>query len=242
MTLIVTSITDLGIINASDSNLTAANDAAAGVADKVFELTFCPGSVAFCGTYQAAEESMDSWMSTQIDTYANGADPTLRGFAFYLSERLEADGGPGFAALIHIAGYAIQPEGGCHPEMWFVRNVDSIDAVTGEYEGDRQDFLVTEEFWRNHQPSAGAEFFNGFPAGRITYNGLRALFEAFLGEVWANPQWDFRPPIDLAEQELLLRLRIDLVGTLFQVSDATPYVGGPTQTMLTVPPPDAVPL
>ena len=46
--------------------------------------------------------------------------------------------------LIHIAGYH-QDSDGFHPEFHFVRNAESIDAVTGDYVGLTDAFRTNEK-------------------------------------------------------------------------------------------------
>ena len=143
MTLIVTVIGSLGILQVSDSNLTSRDSAGLdrpfGTGKKVYELGFCPGALALAGSYGIQGTPMDSWMPNAINDYAANAlpSPHLEGFARYLGDRLTAEGTPGKTRLlIHIAGYAYAGDARrSYPEMWFVRNAEGINDVTATTTG-----------------------------------------------------------------------------------------------------------
>jgi hypothetical protein len=142
MTLIVTNISRLGILQASDSNLT--NDRTGHVAEgrKVFPLGFCSGALALAGSYQVADQSMDVWMPAAIADYIISANPSLEGFARYLKSRLDNEADANTGLLLHIAGYAGN-DNDVHPEMWFVRNYSQIDEEDGSYKGRTDEFLIS---------------------------------------------------------------------------------------------------
>src|SRR5260370_20344144 len=90
MTLIATHISKYGIVQASDSNLTAGLRLA-GPGKKVFDLSFGRGALAVAGSYSVSGREMDAWMSDCIQDYGRGANPTLPGFAEHLRARLSSE-------------------------------------------------------------------------------------------------------------------------------------------------------
>ena len=254
MTLIVTVISNWGIIQAADSNLST-DSGAAGVGTKVFHLGFTGAALAIAGTYSVGGQTMELWMPACIDAYAGSDQPTLAGFADYLGHRLgdeatneERSSG----SLIHIAGYVVQ-DSAAHPEFFFVRNIEHINGQTGEYVGRSPDYDVTEDFWnRDYLQGATREalasgghqcYFNGYPPGRIAYLGLSAELHKFFEQVWHHPDWHFRQPRSVDELASIVDLEIRAIGTMFACSDyPAPYIGGKPQIVRIPPPPDAVAL
>lgn len=107
MTLIVTSISNLGIIQASDSNLTVGGGGTMA-GPKVFSLGFTPAALSLAGTYSVGGVPMDVWMPQCIADYGAMPGATLEGFADYLGRRLTneiTDAERNNGSLIHIAGY-----------------------------------------------------------------------------------------------------------------------------------------
>lgn len=255
MTLIVTTISDLGILQASDSNLTTVGGAPAGIGRKVFLLPFCRGALSLAGSYSISGVRMDAWMPRVIAAYASSPPRTLEGFARHLRTRLDIEQDRGSTRLLlHVAGYAHDARGS-HPEMWFVRNVQSIHPITGEYEGITDQFVISEDFWTRDYPAACAtgqapggslaqQYFNGLAAGRISYNALSQTLHAYLQFIWSDRLalgWAFRQPRNISELALFMKLELTMVATLFKVSDyPTPYVGGRPQVKAIRPPSDAV--
>ena len=253
MTLIVTVIGNLGILQAADSNLTFPDSAGRdglGTGTKVYPLGFCPGALALAGDYGIQDTPMDSWVPNAINEYAADLSPDLEGFAHYLGARLTAEGTPGKTGLlIHIAGYASDAQGS-HPEMWFVRNYTGINEVTGDYIGLSDTYAVREDFWARDYPAGGRirsqsygyRYFNGLAEGRIQYHAFSRLFNAFLEDRWANPDWQFRQPRNLYELELFVKVEFRVIATLFTVSDYQVHVGGDARVLRIEPPLDAVAL
>jgi hypothetical protein len=136
--------------------------------------------------------------------------------------------------------------------MWFVRNYEGIDDVTGEYTGLSDTYGVREDFWaRDYRPAGGPilsqsygyRYFNGLPDGRINYLDFSLRFNSFLEDAWAKPDWQFRQPRDLSELASFLELEFGVIGALFAVSDyQAQYVGGKTQVVSIQAPADAVAL
>lgn len=253
VTLIATAISPLGIVQASDSNITA-DEKLSREARKVFRIPSVDGALALMGTYRVGGVAMDAWMPATIDAYGRTSRPTLAGFAEFLRDHLSKELTPdehAMGTLVHIAGY-VEEEGRAHPEFWFVRNIDGIDADTGEYIVQER-FDVSEDFWnrdyKNPEVRAAlAEFmeqryFNGYPAGRIAYLGFVHRLGTFLRQVWAEPSWRFRQPTNIEELARFVDLEIRAIGALFFSSDyAAPYIGGTVQIEKIRPPSNAVPL
>lgn len=240
MTLIATAISQHGIVHASDSNLTGGSEPAIP-GQKLFKLKFADAALAVAGRFSVGGTRMDVWLPSAISSYATGS-PTLRGFAEYLRERLDDERTPderARATLFHIAGY-VEVGGSAHPELVFVRNFEDIDKVSGEYIRITDKFEVTEDFWCRDYANpevrsalaAGGEqrYFNGFPAGRIAYLDFVKRFNNFLGQVWGEKTWKFRPPRNVDELGAFVELEVRAICTMFGSSDydAT-YIGGDVQ-------------
>src|SRR6266704_3330599 len=231
MTLIATVISNHGIIQASDSNLTSSSGSV-GAGPKVFRLGFADGALALAGAYAVGTERMDNWLPACIASYSASAAPSLSGFANHLAAQLESSPTPGKARLFHIAGYA-HGAGGVHPEFYFVRNIQDINVTTGAYEGVTSNYQVTEDFWTRDYLQAPAgmfvaggsqRYFNGYPSGRIAYLGAMRKLQEFYEQVWHKPSWKFRRPASLDELAAFVRLELETINTLFTSSDyPTPY-------------------
>jgi len=78
MTLIATHISKYGIVQASDSNLTAGGKVKSP-GKKVFDLPFGVGALAVAGSYRVGGREMDAWMSECIDAYGMNADGSYIG-------------------------------------------------------------------------------------------------------------------------------------------------------------------
>lgn len=249
MTLIATTISQHGIIHASDSNLTSPSGAVA-VGKKVFKLGFVKGAVSVAGAYGVGGRAMDDWMPSTIGEYTARDQPTLRGFAELLCERLTIQADPTRHSLIHIAGYANAGDG-CRPEFYFVRNCGmepdgSYGAPTGAFE-------LSEDFWtrdylerdtKDALSTGGAHlYFNGFPDGRIAYLAVNRMLQDFYHHVWARPGWRFRGPRTLDELAGFVELDIHVICTLFASSDyPAAYIGGDVQVEKIPAPANAVTL
>ncbi len=149
MTLIITHINRYGIVHASDSNLTGADDRDAGTGQKTFPITFLNAGLTVAGNYSVAHVSMDTWMNNFIKRQQGIANLTLEQFSRTLRDELQTNMLPDEklgGSIIHIAGY-VEQNGRTHPEFWFVRNVHGINQQTGEYENIDETFDITEDFW-----------------------------------------------------------------------------------------------
>ena len=256
MTLITTIISNHGLIQASDSNVTRSDSSTATSDPKVFDLSFAEAALALAGTYRVGSERMDTWMPRCIQTYADDVDePSIEDFANYLKGRLDrelTDGQRSFPTLIHIVGYT-PDDAGTHPVFYFVRNAGSINTQTGAYEQIGATFQVSEDFWQRDykesqeqgtvDPGRYQTYFNGTPDGRVAFHYFGQLFNGFLHAVWNQPTWRFRPPESLDELATVVDLQIRTIGTLFGMSTYhAPLVGGLPQIMKISPPVSAAPL
>jgi len=241
MTLIITHISRFGILQASDSNLTA-RDRSAVEGPKIFHIQHLDAYLSISGSYRVNGRDMDQWMPDFIRRCFSSGSPTLSEFAQRLREELESemrreekDDG----IMIHMTGY-VEEGGESHPEFWFVSNMKGIDPITGEYRGIEDHIGVTEYFWTKHCPKgkliekfeAGAYqiYINGYASGRVGFLMLQDKMRDFFNALWNNPNWKFRPPSSIEETEEWMRLYIDLIGTMFKQSDYfVPYIGGDTQ-------------
>jgi hypothetical protein len=91
MTLINTIVSNYGLIQASDSNITRSDSAEPTSGPKVFQLGFTNAALALAGTYRVGSQRMDTWMPRCISDYAASPQPTLEGFANYLKDRLDRE-------------------------------------------------------------------------------------------------------------------------------------------------------
>jgi hypothetical protein len=93
VTIIISIVSDHGLIQASDSNLTRSGSSVASPGPKVFPLGFTNGALALAGTYSVGTgtQTMETWMPSCISDYTSTNSPTQEGFANYLKERLNTD-------------------------------------------------------------------------------------------------------------------------------------------------------
>jgi hypothetical protein len=153
--------------------------------------------------------------------------------------------------MFHIAGYA-NDAGGVHPEFHFVRNIQGINATTGDYEGVTSHYQVSEDFWTRDylQTPAGRfaaggfqRYFNGFASGRIAYFGATLRLQEFYESVWNEPSWKFRRPTSIDELAAFVKLELETINTLFMSSDyRSPIIGGDVQLEKIPAPPGAMSL
>jgi hypothetical protein len=245
MTLILTHISKHGIVHASDSNLTGSDDSPAGAGKKTFEIKHLNAGLTTAGCYTVGDVPMNLWMDKFIKDQTDAGVSSLSGFAHDLADALQTQMLPeekACGSMVHIAGY-VEAQTESHPEFWFVRNVTGVDESTGEYTGTSPDFRVTEDFWTRDCPNnklmekfqAGAAriYVNGFASGRIGFFNLQRTMDLFLSGIWNITAWRFRPPRSIEEAKLLVELNIQVIGTLFKLSDYhAPFIGGDTQTYL----------
>jgi hypothetical protein len=117
-----------------------------------------------------------------------------------------------------------------------------MNATTGAYEGFRQTFNASEEFWSKADQSNQSGFppdsdhyqyqvyANGFPEGRIGYMAVQRPLSDFFSTMWSNPAWKFRPPANLDESARFVHLYMSIINGLFEASDySAPFIGGQIQ-------------
>lgn len=243
MTLILTHISKDGIIHASDSNLTSADGTQAGQARKTFPIDFLRSGLTLAGAYSVGGVPMDTWMTAFIQDQERIKATSLEEFARLLKQHLETNMLPKEKAagcMMHLAGY-VEKEGAFHPEFWFIRNVHSIDSISGEYKDIDDRFDITEDFWTRDCPKGNLMvafekgvyqfYINGFASGRMGFFALQQKLDNFLQLIWAHPPWKFRPPKSLEETALLVKMYMEIINTLFMLSDySAPMIGGDIQT------------
>ena len=253
MTLIATHISKFGIVQASDSNLTAGGQNA-GPGRKVFDLPFGPGALAVAGSYSVEGRDMDEWMADCIAAYGAGGRPTLPGFAEQLRVRLSSEltsEERDHLTLIHIAGYVDDPA--CtHPVLLFVRNIKGINRDGSYMWPGMKECQLSEDFWARDffynsntrlALSTGGwhSYFNGFPEGRIAYLYLTRALNAFFKQLWSVPGWQFRRPASLEEIGRFAELELRAMDVMFRSSDyPAQYIGGEPQVRLIEPPRAAI--
>ena len=255
MTLIATKVSRFGIVQASDSNLTAGNQPA-GAGKKVFDLPFGRGALAVAGTYSVGSVEMDRWMSACISTYSAGSNSSLGAFAEHLRERLNRelthDEREDFT-MVQIGGYVEQGDGSAHPAMFFVTNVEGLNDDGSYREPAMDDCKLSEDFWDRDYKVAGTKvavatggwqsYFNGFPEGRIAYTALVSALNEFFAFARSVTSWRFRTPQSLEEVGALTELEFRAMDVMFQVSDyPARYIGGAPQVHLIAPPSNVVEL
>lgn len=118
MTLILTHLSRFGIVHASDSNLTSA-DENAGTGQKSFPIHYLNAGLTLAGAYSVGGIPMDQWMNDFIQRYSDRTGQTLSDFSHSLRGILETDmnhtekmGG----SILHITGYVDNGEVS-HPEF-----------------------------------------------------------------------------------------------------------------------------
>jgi hypothetical protein len=242
MTLILTHLSKFGVMHASDSNLTSSANRSAVQGQKTFKVDYLRAGLTVAGAYSVAGKPMDVWMKGFIRTQASSGAKTLSEFAEALRARLETEMRPEEkrdGSMVHVVCY-VESGGFQHPEFYYVRNVYGIDPGTGEYFDVRDQFVFSEDFWTRDCPRSNLMaafqsgryliYVNGFASGRIGYVALQDRLISFFSEVWAQPNWKFRPPRSLAETVLFVKLYMNIIDTLFQVVDyAAPFIGGGCQ-------------
>ncbi|GAH92961.1 unnamed protein product, partial [marine sediment metagenome] len=215
-----------------------------GEGRKVFEIPHLNAGLSVAGSYSVNNISMNDWIDNFILDDLNRGNDSLENFSRRLNNRLESDMNvreKRNGLLIHIAGY--QESGGLfHPEFWFVRNVHGIDDRTGEYININNTFDVTEDFWTRDCPQKNLlegfnrgfyqMYGNGFASGRIGFFMLQNNLNRFFANIWNNNNWSFCPPQSLNHMEKLIKLYIQIIGILFEISNYPgTLIGGKVQTL-----------
>jgi hypothetical protein len=252
MSIILTHINRFGIIHASDSNLSAAGeDVTEG--KKVFPIDYLNAGLSVAGTYSVDGKDMNIWMEGFIRAQKDARVTTLQQFSQTLQQKLQSslrENEFKLGCMIHICGYS-ETNGVTHPELWFLRNIHSINNDTGQYENIDETIDISEDFAsRDLLTNTTIEkyiikdhkfdysYFNGFAPGRISYHYLTRYLDRFFDEVWRNGKWKFRPPSNLNDYKLLLNSYMVTIDTLFQLSDDYGRVIGGTPQFHLIPAPN----
>lgn len=237
LTVIVTHISELGIVHGADSNISDGHGKLVGHSEKIFPVPRLKAAVSVAGCYSVSGRPMSEWLKRKISADRSA---TLLALARVLTDALNSEASADERTIgyfLHLAGYA-SAEGHFHPEFYKIANLE-IDAQTGEYHLLSHSLTFSEEFWSAHGHFAPSDLFaggkgyiycNGFPSGRTAYFALLRLMAQYRSTVWGNPNWSFRPPQNVQEEAAYLKLDMEQIGTLFRASDYPPVVGGPIET------------
>ena len=242
MTLIITYINKFGIIHASDSNLTS-NGANAGVGQKTFDIPFLKAGLTFAGDYCIDGKSADIWINNFIKQQESRSNLSLKEFVETITDNIQRSKREGEISggnIIHIAGY-VEIEGKSFPAFYVISNVN-FDKDTGGYTKAREDFGFSEDFLRRDNPknnllarfqnetTLSQIYINGFPSGRISYLILQKKINQFFETIWNEKQWMFRPPKDIEESKKLVKLYMNIISVIFEISEySARYIGGEPQ-------------
>lgn len=237
MSIIVTQISKYGIIFGSDSNITS-TELLEGERKKIFNIPKLNSSICIAGAYSVAGELMDSWLPKFIEGEAENYN-CLGDFVRLLASAFEVNMTPGEKqelSISHISGYT---DG--HPEMWCLSNTILLES--GVYSTGSANFHYSEDFWSRDWPnnhlnelfeSDGLNYqiyVNSLSQGRVAFNMVRQFIDTYFVSIFSLPQFNFRYPRNIEEQELLVRTYIDIINTTYMLSDYEPKViGGATQT------------
>ena len=231
MTLILTQISKHGIIHASDSNLSDQQGRTIGDGKKCFAISRLNAGLTVAGCFGVGGLRMDEWMNNFI---VKSKSDNLEKFAEELRSSLEREmttQQKNNGSIIHIAGYQKNKNGKYYPEFWHVRNVYKLDLETGEYSDVRKIFVKSEDFWSRDNKNSGIFkkfqskdgdyqlYINGLTSGRIGYNIVQGYLTDFFHRLWADKRWEFRAPKDINEAKLLVKNYMELIKTLFILSD-----------------------
>jgi hypothetical protein len=234
MTIIVTHISQHGIIHAADSNLTDSKGKQAGTGQKLFKIPRLGSALTVAGNYSVGSTSMDTWMR---DFISNDASESLAKFVDNLRDtinRMATINERQNGYFIHVAGYAGSRHT-YHPEFYYITNYQ-IDRQTGGYSVPDTTLHSQEDFWSQNSSTPLSSLFvegkgfiycNGYPSGRQAYFALLQRMSEYRSSVWSEPSWNFRPPQNVNEEAAYLKNDMEHIKLLFLYSNYTaPYIGG----------------
>jgi hypothetical protein len=233
LTVIVTHISEFGIVHGADSNLTNAAANLIGTGKKVFPVPRLACAVSVAGCYAVAGERVDSWLPHYI---AANKSRSLASFGKSLADRINreaASSGTKDGYFWHLAGYSTG-KGGTHPALYKITNLD-IDPKTGGYKPTGKPLICSEEFWSAHghrthadlfAPGNGYIYCNGFPSGRAAYLVLLKQMAEYRSQVWQTRGWKFRRTKSVHEDAGYLKADMEQITALFKASDYPPVIGG----------------
>jgi hypothetical protein len=233
MTIIITHISQHGIIHAADSNLTQ-KEKQADTGQKLFKIPHLGSALTVAGMYSVGGTSMDEWMR---DFISNETSKSLAEFVDYLRDAIN-----GSATIkekqkgyfIHIAGYAGSGRTN-HPEFYYITNCQ-IDQQTGKYLVPNTTLHSKEDFWSTYSSKPLSSLFvngtgyiycNGYPSGRQAYFTLLERMSQYRSQVWSNSSWKFRAPKNVDEEAAYLKNDMEHIKLLFLYSNyPAPFIGG----------------
>ena len=234
MTIIVTHISQLGIVHSADSNLTDSEGLQAGTGQKLFKIPHLGSALTIAGNYSVDNTLMDRWMTSFI---LNDASESINMFVDSLRDtinRMATIDEKQCGYFIHLAGYAHSMHAN-HPEFYYITNYH-IDSQTGAYSVLDATLHSREDFWSRHSSPSMSSLFsrgkgyiycNGYPSGRQAYFELLKRMSRYRASVWSISHWNFRPPQDIEEEAAYLKNDMEHIKLLFLYSNyMTPYIGG----------------
>lgn len=244
MTLIASYITQFGIIQASDSNLTS-DIGNTGYGQKIFPIPHLNASMAYSGVYSINGTALDIWINDFIAGSYYSAN-TIEEFTKQLSKRLNSEIREyevSEVSIMHIAGFQKQ-DYISFVEHWHISNSNLLD--NGMYDDPEDSFHYSNDFnsFKNEDDRALLRKFdtnslvhkyyiNGFPPGRISSVVIKQKLDQSLNIIWSNPDWKFKKPENIFEFSNLVKLYFDFVIRLFPMSNYNAmYIGGDIQTHL----------
>ena len=235
MSIIVTQINKYGIVFASDSNITNNNEVV-GQGDKIFAIPKLNAVIAIAGSYTVGGEKMDKWMLDFIKKNECAYD-SLKDFGELLQttfDNLMSSAEKSLLSISHIAGYV---DG--HPEMWCLSNTNLIN---GHYTPGLDTFHISEDLWdRDWEKNKLKQVFeskglnyqvyvNAITPGRVGFNVARDYLDHYFTNMFNFPNYQFRGPKCLEEHEIMVKTYLDVLITLYELSDYNPKViGGQVQ-------------
>ena len=248
MTLLLTEMTDKGVIFAADRNLSwfdTRSGKIKGLAyrrKKILGIEHLAAAIGYFGNAHVGRDKilMDEWLEGFIRD--NFDCETLEQFAYRLKDGLEANlthEQKQRMLGLHLAGYTEQ-EGLKLPTFWFVRNIQGMRGPF--YVGVNEEFTVSEDFLQRDvrfvRPNLLHEYLRTH-GGRVYRNGTLAPYVAIAGHIyslfrtiWAlREEWDleeFQPPSTLEEYAALSRFHIELTARIYELfsKTETPPIGG----------------
>ena len=155
-------------------------------------------------------------------------------------------------SIIQVAGYT-EENLKSHAEFYLVTNIHNIDPLTGNYSDITNKFTCSEHFWNRdykidnfkenlEKPNKFAYriYFNGTKEGRNELSVIREKLDAFFIDLWRIKDLKFRAPASLVEMELLVRNYMQIIISLYALSDyeAKP-IGGEIQ-IVKIPQPENI--
>jgi len=245
MSIIVTHISQHGIIHAADSNLTDQNGKNVGTAQKLFTIPHLTSALTVAGNYSVGGTAMDEFMKLAIS--ADNSE-SLNKFVDSLSKVINntaTNDEKQIGYFIHIAGYS---DSGhiIHPEFYHITNY-KIDPQFGNYLVPDTTLGYSEDFWSKNSSTTLSSLFsggkgfiycNGYPSGRQAYFALLQKMSEYRSAVWSKTSWKFRAPQNVEEEAAYLKNDMEQINLLFLYSNySVPYIGGEIE-VCTIPAPN----